>query len=308
MNHRLGLLGGILVVQLLIVAWLLIGGSAAEDQGGALLDVDAADIDSFAISDGTLQVTVRREGEGWQVGDWPADTTKAAELVSEFADMSVPWPVATTADSAARFEVTAEKFQRRIAFLSGDAAVATVFLGTSPGYQRVHARVDGSDDVFAIPFSNFKAPVAESDWMDKTLLASDGAVRSVVSSKGFELSRGDEGWLVDGEAADQDAAQAYLERFENLRVLNVVAELPEGVEDKGQLDLTDDAGGLQLAFLHAGEEDDYYVRSSRRDGVFEIATYIAEQLLADKDSLLPDVLDAPETLDVPEEETTEPAS
>ncbi len=308
MNHRLGLLGGVFVVQLLIVAWLLVSDSTLEDQGGALFDVDAAAIDSFVISDGTSQVTLRRAGEGWQVGDWPADTTKAGELVSEFADMSAPWPVATTADSAARFEVTAEKFQRRIAFMSGETAAATVFLGTSPGYQRVHARIDGSDDVYAIPFSNFKAPVAESDWLDKTLLASEGTVRTVASSKGFELKRGDEGWLVDGEAADQDAAQAYVERFENLRVLNVVAELPEGVEDKGQLDLSDDTGSLQLSFLHAGEEDDYFVRSSRRDGVFEIATYIAEQLLADKDSLLPDVLDAPEAPDVPEEETAEPAS
>ncbi len=302
MNHRLGLLGGLLVVQLLIMAWLLTTGSATDERGDSLLDVDAASIDRFVVGDGASEVTVRRAGEGWQAGDWPADAAKAKELVDEFVNMSAPWPVATTADSAERFEVTAERYQRRITFMSGESVLAAVFLGTSPGFQRVHARVEGSDDIYAIPFSNFKAPVAESDWLDKTLLASEGAVRSVVSSRGFALDRADEGWLVDGEAADQDAARAYLERFENLRVLEVVAELPEGVEDKGQLDLTDDAGEMRLSFLHASEEDDYYVRSSRRDGVFEIATYIAEQLLADKESLLPDVLDAPE------EENAEPAS
>ena len=290
MNNRLALLGGILVVQLLLVAFVLVGGADESSAGTSLLDLDAATVDEFVIEGEGESITLTRTDGGWSAAGWPADGAKADELLQAFADMKAPWPVATTATSAERFEVTADSFQRRIVFRSSGNALATVYLGTSPGFQRVHASTDGTDDVFAIPFSNFKAPTGIDDWLDKSLLATNGAVQSVVSSRGWTLARGEEGWLLDGAAADQDAGDTYAERYESLRVLSVQNALPDGAAEAGTLDVVDGEGMVTYTLSHHEPEDDYYIGTSRREGVFEIATYIAEQLLTDRDSLAPAVV------------------
>jgi len=58
--------------------------------------------------------------------------------------------------------------------LSSDGeALAEFYLGTSPGYQRVHARAVDSDDVFSVELSNYELGVKVDSWMDKTLLATE---------------------------------------------------------------------------------------------------------------------------------------
>ena len=104
--------------------------------------------------------------------------------------------------------------------------------------------------------------------------------------------------MVDGEKADEDAARTYVERFANLRILGVAEELPEAASEAGRLTVVDGTGELVLTLSHEKEEDDYFIRSSRREGNFKLATYIAEQLLNDKESLLPEqpaAEDSPDT-------------
>ena len=178
MNTRLGLLLGVLVAQLLLVVMLLLGGTNTNAET-ALLSLNADDVDEIVVQGDESSVTVTRSETGWQVESLPADSAKVDELVNTFADLSAPWPVATSASSAQRFEVADANYQRRIAFRNNSEDNAVVYLGTSPGYQRVHARVDGSDEVYAVSFSNFKAPTKLDDWLDKSLLASEGTPTSI---------------------------------------------------------------------------------------------------------------------------------
>jgi len=60
-------------------------------------------------------------------------------LIDKLEGAEAAWPVATSESSAERFEVSDAKFQRRIRFFADDAVVTELFLGTSPGFRRVHA-------------------------------------------------------------------------------------------------------------------------------------------------------------------------
>jgi hypothetical protein len=233
--------------------------------------------------------------------------------------LRAPWPIATSGSSASRFEVAEDNYQRHVELLDGDDDVlAEFFLGTSPGYQRVHARVADSSDIFSVELSNFELSANLDSWMDKSLLASPEAPSrihvvmpgskdqanadrpepgasdpdTIVTEPRFMpldavLERNDEGWAINGNPADQDAAQSYANRFDTLRVLGA-ADDADAVEHVATVDLTDSEGDLQLTFARKDDDaNDYVVKSSRVDGAYRVAAYIAEQIMMTDSDFLP---------------------
>ena len=288
MNGRLGILAAILLLQLVLVAVFVLNDRSDDGSSTKLLDFDPSVVDRVVIADPTESVELERKDSKWQIGAVPVDAEKADKLVSDFANFASPWPVSTTSSSTERFEVTEDKFQRHVTFKKGEEVVGEVWLGTSPGFQRVHARREGSDAVYSVAFSNFGAPVKTAEWLDKALLAADGAVKSVVSPGGFKLEKGTEGWLVDGVAANQDKATSYAERFENLRVLGLAdASLAENSgTDKGTFTVVDGQGEYTLQLKQGAGENEFALTSSRREGAYKLAAYLAEQMLEGADELL----------------------
>ena len=287
MNTRLGLLGGLLAVQALIVAALLVVGSTGPGEAAeGLLPFEPAQAVSLNIAADDEEVALSRGDDGWNLdGGLPADDGKVGEVLEKLAGASAAWPVATSAATAERFEVTEDSFQRRLTIGAEDGETATLFLGSSPGYRRVHARTAGADEVFSIDFSNYEAPADPGQWLDRTLLRPDGEVAAVSRHEGWRLTSGEEGdWLVDGALADQEAAEQLIGRFEDLNVLGIAGN--DGAPG-GSFTVRDDAGEYRLDFYFVEEEDDYSVASSRVEGRFEIATYVAEQMLIEADGLLP---------------------
>ena len=170
MNGRVGLLAAVLLAQLVMVAILLWNQNRSEVTAEKLVDFEPKAVERIVIAEAAASIELLRKDGAWTVGESPADVAKVDKLVNDFAGFASPWPVATTAGSAERFEVAEDKFQKRLTFHGGDKVLGDVLLGTSPGFQRVHARRIGSDSVYAINFSNFQAPTKADDWIDKALL------------------------------------------------------------------------------------------------------------------------------------------
>jgi len=178
MNGRIGLLGGLLAAQAAIIAGLLLASGLGSGAGASqLLSFDPAKATKLRVSGDEGAVQLIRDGEDWRLAQGseqdglPADGGKISELLADLSDLEAPWPVATSDDSAQRFEVTEDNHQRRLVIEDEDGPVADLLLGTSPGYRRVHARISGQSDVYSIDFSNFEAPTDADQWLDKALLA-----------------------------------------------------------------------------------------------------------------------------------------
>ena len=303
MNTGIRWLGGLLAIQAAVVAWLLLaGGTGQGETQQGLLPFEPAQAVSLRIATGEEEVALMRGDDGWELDTGlPADDGKVGEVLEKLAGAAAAWPVATSSATAERFEVTEENFQRRLRIGSESGETATLFLGSSPGYRRVHARSDGTDEVYSIDFSNYEAPADAGQWLDSTLLRPEGDVAGVSREEGWALQRGEEGdWLVDGAAADPEAAGKLVGRFEDLNVLGIAGD--EGAA-KGSFTVRDGGGEYRLDFYYEEEEDDYSVASSRVEGRFEIATYIAEQMLIETDDLLPEE-EEPETADGAAEDDT----
>ncbi|MCZ6619269.1 MAG: DUF4340 domain-containing protein [Gammaproteobacteria bacterium] len=301
MNSRLSMLLIVAGVQLLIVAGLLLA-STSDSSGEAdlFLSFDSDLIDRVMLDDGDgLELSLEKSDDGWSLdGRVPVDEEKMAEVLSKLQNLKRPWPVATTSATQDRFEVSDEKHQRHVQLYANDELVADFFLGTSPGYRRVHAREVGADDIFSIDFSNYEIPLSVDGWLDKTLLGARGEVTEVAREGAWRINKGEEGWLLDDAAADQDAADRLAGRFAELRVMGVLddadgtATTAEGVEHRGTYRINDADGEQRIDVFYRSEEDDYLVRSDRVVGIFTLASYLAEQIVIESGDLLPETEDS----------------
>ena len=286
-------------VQLLLVAlvWGLQTGEGEEPE--PFLEFDAETVDTLSVADEEQSVTVTKADDAWTIaGGLPADAGKIDRVLGKLADAAGGWPVATSDSAMSRFEVTEDAHQRHVVVAAGEETLADVYLGTSPSYQRVHARHASGGPVYAIDFSNYEAGAKVSDWLKKSLLQPDGALQSVarVGESGWTLASGDDGWSAAGVALDQEEAAEYTARFTGLNVLNLVdVELP--AEPAARFVLTDDAGAHELDLFHLEEEDDFVATSNRYAGQFEIAKYVAERLDASLDDFVAEADDADEDAD-----------
>ena len=287
MMARLPLLAGILIAQLLLISAVqLLGGDDAEAE--PFLSFEVEQITEFTIADNAEQtVELRRNAEGWHFAgsaDVPADAGKIVEVLEKLSNLGSPWPVATSAASQTRFEVTADNYQRNIQLATAEELLADIYLGTSPGYRRVHARNVGDDDVYSVDFANFEVPALVDNWLDKSLLQTQD-ITAITLTDGWSLTRDGAGWLLNGEPADAENAQHMVDRIAQLRVLGR-HDLPlDTVIPTRSLRIVDSLGDYTLTIRQIATDGDYAVASERISGTYTLASYIAEQILVDATEL-----------------------
>ena len=284
-------LGFALALQVVLIGALLAARSGAVSEPEPFLTFDAATVDALSVSNDEGSVDLAKVGDAWQLPDGlPADGAKVDRVLDKLSGASGGWPVASKASTAERFEVAEDNHQRHVVLAAGDDTLADFYLGTSPGYRKAHARHTDEDDIFAITFSNYEAGVKTSDWLDKSLLRPEGALTGVERVDGFALTKNDDGlWAsADGTALDQGKAETFAGRFTGLSVLGVSdAELPDAPQMA--FTLADDDGTQTLSIYRLeGEDDDYVAKSDRTAGVYEMSSYIAEQMDKPLADLAPD--------------------
>jgi len=300
-SGRIKLLATLMGLQLLVIAVLVYLDLAGSSEAAPSFLVYVVDeVDRLVISGDGDEVEMDKDEDGWHLsGGTPADGDKIRGVLEKLGGLDARWPVATSESSRERFEVTAGSNQRRIQMFADGAAVVELYLGTSPGYRRVHARAVDSEAVYSIDFANFEVPVVADDWLDKDLLQAVGGVTEVIREGAWTLSKDAEGWLLvsaapgqnDAQrdaprrnAAEPDAAQSLVKRLSDLRVTGFAPE-DANMSEKVTFTVTDDAGSHQLRIYHDEEEDSYAIESDRMAGRFSLAAYIAEQVLVSEQDL-----------------------
>jgi hypothetical protein len=296
MERNTRLLTYLLAIQIAVIGALWYrAGTQADAAAGSLLTLDRSALTAIEIAENdTTSVRLEKGADGWvlpALDGLPAETEKVTGLIEKLEDADAAWPVARSEASANRFEVTEAKYQRRIRFFAGDDAVGELYLGTSPGFRRVHARRADSSDVYAITFAVFEAPAKAEEWLDKTLLQAKGVLSRIVHSDGWALAKEGDAWLLadraEGETTDGDAARDIVSKVNDLRVLGR-ADAPPAADATPAftLTLTTDAGERALRFYRADDKSDFVVNASDRPGQYRVAAYIGEALDVDRAVLL----------------------
>lgn len=278
----------LLVAQLLLAGWLFFGDRLSADKPTGLVGFEVSAIDGIEITDAkSNKLRLERLDGGWRVGDYPANAAKVEAMLVKLGETQAPWPIATSSEAQTRFEVAQDKFQRRLQLYQGDRLDSDLLFGTSPGFRRVHVRAAASNPVYSIDFANHELPLGADDWLDRGLFALGSDITSLQRLDHFSLVQvdaSDDRWELNGGPANPAEVAGLVGRFADLQVLGSVVF-------EGQLTASFAIGAngqdYRYAVYHNAEMDKYYITRDDQPGRFEMASYIAEQMLLDTEALQP---------------------
>ncbi len=282
-------LTGLLGLQLLVVA--LISGRQfymPEHTADALaLSFDAVTIDRVVISDQERSSVLIRVGDHWQLDTAypvPADKPRVAAVLDSLSDLRTTWPVASTPGSHSRFEVGENSFQKRVQLYAGEELSADLFVGTSPGFRKVHVRSADRDEVYAVTLNTYDLPSDDDRWLDKTVLAFTEV--TAIEGPDYSLVRQGAQWRLQSPAASSEATEPPLDETRVKQLLDALNTFV--VSGLAEADLTLPQPETTLWVTGAGDQkhrlnlyqaaDNLYATRDDVAGVFTVRQYDYDQL------------------------------
>lgn len=278
----------VLCGQLLLAA-LLLQSARSGRQGPeivALLPGSVAGADGIHISDAGDQAVLARQAGQWilpNLHDLPVAADQLAQLTGTLQGLKTGWPVSTTRGAHERFEVSAEKYQRRVQWFDGKQELGILYVGTAPDFRLAHVRLEGHDEVYALELSSYQLPATDLAWIARDLLAVEKLQR--LEGPDYRLTREGEGWQLHSLGQDapspgvnQQAADDLVKALEELNVLGLHQEAQEQAQDAAgeapaepvHLSLRAAGREWQYSFFRMGEED-YRVSRDDRPLVFTLS-------------------------------------
>lgn len=333
-RKSMSILGGILLAQAALAIAFLTPQDQSQDP---LVTFEVEGLDHIRVSgNDETPIELSSQEDLWMMsGELQVDSSRMDALMEVLSSDRWTWPVASTDEAAERFEVTEQTYQRKLEFYSEGEAVATLYLGTSPSFRRIHARESGSEKIYAIELATYDLPLDQDDWLDKTLIQSAGSLDAMsrVGAWQAELtSEGEWRFLDPSLQANSSELSSIATRFETLRVMGLSEERPQRAPDM-EFEVSAAGETVRYAFYRPDESDeehadseegseeasdeeepqfdtavrDTLVKSSLREEFFRVSSYTVDQLEKPIEELVEaaEVDEAPDSVESGEEEAAE---
>ena len=294
MNRLIQVLSGALVIQLVLASILTFTGrdTGAFASKERLLDLKLTGIDKITIAEQDKPVLLlEKQGERWQISGYfgfPVDHDKLAKVTDKLFGINKSWPVAATGAAWKRFKVIEDKFERKIVFSKADFVLNTLYIGSSPSYRKVHARIDDQDEVYSIEFSTFEAGSMPNDWADKSYLHVTQDQISELVLPTVTLKRDGEKLVVTELKENEETNASEINNLTN-KIAKLTFSEVLGKEDqpeyqqqspKMEIELTVKSGDrMKYTFSRLKDKDDYVLKKSTDDYYFKIAGYVVDGIL-----------------------------
>ena len=248
-----------------------------------LVTLDPASIDHIRIEDEyDNEALLVKTGEQWvlpELEGLPADAAKVVELLASITAQDNSWPIAQSTAARQRFQVADYHFQRSVSLGGAGKQLATIYLGTSPGFRKVHARKNGTDAIYSINFNAFDAPGLSGAWVEPRLLQIRAPMQ--ITADSYSLHRESEQWISGtGGAPDARELEALLNALHTLQVDGVAAEDLQRELAAAEADLLLQVQSLtgQTTLELFSLEGSYFINSSEYALFFTISAYDFDRL------------------------------
>lgn len=302
MGKLIALLSVLLIVQVGVVAWVQRSADelTAFDATAPLVDLEASRVDELIIEGGEKErLVIKREEGQWLLpdhGNFPVAPSKLEGFLEKLLAAKPSWPVGTTQVAAQQLEVAEDAFERRIRLLGNGRVLNEVYLGSSPGFRKVHARLGGATNTHVIDFNTFDAPTDPADWRDRDLLRLPEAELERIDMGAFALARGPEGFEVVGLAEEEEKKPEEIAEVvravTTLSFLDELADEGKAAFEQGELILEfslkgKNANPVEYTIVAPGEGDHYILKASNRPFYFKVAKKKFDELRAvDREQLV----------------------
>ena len=299
-------LSGALIVQLILIAVVFNTSKNTEQPENRNLIPAQSNIDRVVIADNKVQSELLRDGDHWilpNLQNLPVDAKKWQAQLDKLNTQQLRWPVASSSTSHERFDVSNEKFNKRIDLYSEQSLVSSFYIGSSLGLKESYVRELENDKTFTVDLNAADLPSDDNTWLDKKLLQLDQI--TTLKTQTFELEKRDNTWVLvqgasdigedqssqseerlsisDGElSTDQpisiDLIQDKVIEIENTLSSLIILNTASGVniDSSDSLTAVNKMGATTYSFSTEGGK--YYVDSNNSSGTFEISKSTYEKL------------------------------
>ena len=294
-------LTSLLLLQVLLATALLWNNQREmiKNQPKPLLNIDWKTVDKLTIEDTSGGITLVKNDQSWALSNQqlPVSNEDINEFFHQLKALKTGWPVATLTSSHKRFEVSDDKFVRRLHLYSKGKVIGKLFFGSSIGLRQSNVRRDGDDSIYNAQLDTLDISANPEIWFDKSLLAASDI--SAIKGPDYNLKRNGATWGFNRSGPsiflgnskqgrlNQDKVDELTEALANLPILKISSLKPdlnaEGVE-KVKIEITDDKGSWVYHFIKAG--DSYYVSRNDREELFTLDKTVYEKIAAVKQSEL----------------------
>jgi hypothetical protein len=264
-------LGVLLLAQCVLLGAIFAWQEAKQPnvQPAPLMAIKQNEVDKLVIAEGQKSVTLQKINGQWQLPQLqqlPVDEAKLSSLLDKIANTQLIWPVTTSGSSHERFEVSEQKFQRKVSAFKAGEPVAEFYLGTAPSFKKIHLRKEGDKTVYAVGLSAFEFYTDAPNWLKKDLLAL--ADVQTITASDFSLKKSANGWSLEGssESVDKNKADELAAAFAKLAVLEPAENLPNG--EPRSLKVT--AAGQAYQYTLVKADNQFYIRREDKPQVFKI--------------------------------------
>lgn len=234
-------------------------------------------IDELHISDEfDNEAVLIRSGKQWllpEMENLPADAARVDALLRDLTTQSGIWPIAQSPAARQRFQVADYYYQKRLTLLSSGQELATLYLGTSPGFRKIHARNAQQDEIYSIALDTVEIPAVNDGWLDTRLLQVRAPLR--IDTDLYNLYFENGRWMsATGGAPDKVELDTLISTLRDLQVAGVAGEDLQRDLSTAEADLVITvqslAGDVTLEIVaHSGEQ---FIQSSEFPLFFTCAT------------------------------------
>lgn len=229
-------------------------------------------------------VRLQRNGVGWTVNGYPADSAMAASLVSNLADAHVGSIASTNPANQARLGVSDDS-ARTLELDDAKGPVLKLLVGKrGPAYTSTYVRLPGQNDVRVLDADLVTALNRHADaWRDKLIAKVDTSrvaeLQIARHDTTYSLARGDSSWTVDGQPAKTSDVEDLLGAAADFRADGFApdtAHLGAAVRSVVALDAKGDT--LANLTFAKGPGSNLRVKSATKPTLFEVETWQADRI------------------------------
>ena len=258
--------------------------------GGHLFTFSPDSVSSIKITDGSKkELTLQKENGNWQLemqARPPAAEKLVKQLLEKLAGLKESLAVATTRGAAKRFKVSKDVFENHVVIKKGDENLVDLYVGTSPGFRHIHARVAGQDNIYSLPLSSAELSASAENWVDKEMLHVNEEDLQQIDMATFSIVKNDREWtLTNIEENMQIKTEEVKQLVTKLAGLNIQTVLTE--DEIPAIDTSEpefeyslilkDKGTITYTFNKV-DEGDYILRVSDQALSFKVKEWIVNEI------------------------------
>jgi hypothetical protein len=240
MKEIMNVLGITLGCQVALIAFLSRTPQTQTTKGARgesfIPSLEMTQVEEISLEDGEKHKLILKKVDGtWVLPDswnFPVSQPKIAETLTKLTEIKVSWPVGKTPIAAKQFETTEDKFERKIVFLKEGKPLAQVYLGTSPSFKKIHGRLEGRDETYALEFNAHDLPTAATGWYSKSIYEKSRTDIQSLSWNDVALENSDAGFKLTGLEEGKETDEAALGSLISV-ALNPDFEDVLGKDDRG---------------------------------------------------------------------------